>query len=196
LDVRGRVLPIVAAIALACALPGGAWAGIVFQFAPTNPKAGSNYIQVRAIPTPAGYDGVALPDSARVLDLYLVRHAVAPTVHSVADPRLIPLGRFDPVHVSPRYRLPKLATATYAMAATCLNCASHELYVIGVGPHMRGPEPVMLLHATATPSRFWPFAIVTLLAAALAVALWWIVSKHRRRRREPLMRAVTAVHPS
>jgi hypothetical protein len=190
---RCRVLSIVTAAALVCVLPAGASAGLVFQFAPTNPRAGSKYIQVRTIPTSADYTGVQLPDSAQVLDLYLVRHAEAPTVHSVDDPRLIPLGRFDPVHVSPRYRLPQLRGGTYAMAAICLNCRSHKLYVLGVGPTMSGPEGVMLLHAPTPPLRIWPFLIVALLAALLAAATWFVVRRQRDRRRAPTVRAATAV---
>lgn len=166
----GRIASIVAASALACVLPTAASAGIVFQFAPTNPKAGSKYVQVRAISTPAGYPRAQLPDSAQVVDLYLVRHADAPTVHGVGDSRLIPLGRYDPARVSTRYRLPHLATAAYAIAAQCLNCETHKLYVLGVGPRMWGPEPLMLLHATATP-RFpiWPFLLVSLLVLLLVL---------------------------
>jgi hypothetical protein len=178
-----RLLSIVAAGVVVCVLPAGASAGIVFGFAPTNPKAGTKYIDVRTVTTPAGYDGVQLPDSARVLDLYLVRHADAPTVHSVADPRLIPLGRFDPLHVSTRYRLPHLDTATYAMAARCLNCKEQRLYVIGVGPAMWGPEGLMLLHATA-PFPRWPIVIVVLLALLVAVTAWLMVRRRRSRRRE------------
>jgi hypothetical protein len=193
LNVRGRVIPLVTAGVLACVFSAGAGAGTVFQFAPTNPKAGSKYIQVRTVPTPADYTGVHLPDSAKVMDLYLVRNADAPSVHSVGDPRLIPLGRFDPLHISIRYRLPPLREGTYAMAATCLNCRSHKLYVIGVGgPSMQGPEPLMLLHAPQTPLRIWPFAIVTLLAALLAMATWAIVTRQRARRRESLLRIVAA----
>jgi hypothetical protein len=178
-----RVLCIVATVAVACTLPAAASGGLVFQFAPTNPKAGTKYIEVRAIPTPADYYGVRLPDSARVVDLYLVRHADAPSVHSIDDSRLIPLGRYDPAKVSPRYKLPRLETATYAIAAQCLNCETHTLYVIAVGPRLSGPEPVMLLHASATP-RFpiWPFMIGALLVLLVALSVRAVVNRERRRR--------------
>jgi hypothetical protein len=202
----GRVVSIVAAIAMACVLPAGASAGTVFQFAPTNPKAGSKFVDVRAIQTPAGYDRVQLPDSAHVFDLYLVRHADAPSVHSVADARLlprtvhsvpdvrlIPLGRFDPLHVSTRYRLPRLGTGTYAMAAQCLDCKVQKLYVIGVGRPMWGPEPVMLLHASATSRPFPPFVAVGLFALLLAAAAWIASRRRQDRREEPIVRnAATA----
>jgi hypothetical protein len=180
-----RVLCIVATVAVACVLPARASAGFVFQFAPTNPKAGTKYIQVSAIPTPADYGGVQLPHSARVIDLYLVRHADAPTVHSIDDSRLIPLGRYDPARVSPRYRLPRLETATYAIAAQCLNCETHRLYVIAVGPRLSGPEPVMLLHATATP-RFptWPFMIGGPLVLLVILGVRAVMSRERRLRKE------------
>jgi hypothetical protein len=185
MDVSIRVLCIVATVAVACVVPARASAGFVFQFAPTNPRAGTKYIEVRAVTTPADYRGVRLPDSARVIDLYLVRHADAPTVHSIDDSRLIPLGRYDPARVSPRYRLPRLETATYAIAAQCLNCETHRLYVIAVGPRLSGPEPVMLLHATATP-RFpiWPFMIGALLVLLLALGIRAFVSRERRLRKE------------
>jgi hypothetical protein len=175
-----RVLCIVATVAVVCALPATASAGFVFQFAPTNPRAGTKYIEVRAVPTPADYHGVRLPDSASVVDLYLVRHADAPTVHSIDDSRLIPLGRYDPVHVSTKYRLPRLDTATYAMAAQCLDCKTHELFVIGVGPSLSGVEALMLLHATATP-RFpiWPFMLVALLLLLLVLTARAVVSRKR-----------------
>jgi hypothetical protein len=168
-----------ALVTLACVLPTNAAAGIVFQFAPTNPKAGTKFITVRAIPTPAGYEGVRVPDSARVLDLYLIRHADAPTVHSVRDSRLVPLGRF--YWSDTRFRLPDLRTGSYAMAADCVSCEPRALYVIGVGIDKWGVAPLMLLHASAAPSAFpiWPFVVA---AAVFVAALAGFVAVVRRRR--------------
>jgi hypothetical protein len=183
LNLTGRALSVVAATAVACVLPAAARAGIVFQFAPTNPKAGSKYVTVRAITTPSDYGGVQLPDSAQVVDLYLVRHADAPTVHSLNDPRLIPLGRYDPPKVSNRYRLPRLQTGTYAIAAQCRNCERQTLYVIGVGPSLSGPEPLMLLHASAIRGfPILPFTFGALLVLLVALAAWAVVKRPRAER--------------
>jgi hypothetical protein len=171
---------IAAMAALACVLPSTASAGNVFQFAPTNPRAGTKYITVRAIPTPVGYEGVRVPGSARVLDLYLIRHADAPTVHSVRDSRLIPLGRFNGSDT--QFRLPYLRAGSYAMAAECVSCRPRALYVIGVGIDKWGIAPLMLLHASTTPPTFpmWPVAAVTVVALCLVVAGWIVVRRRRR----------------
>ncbi len=134
---------------------------------------------MRAIQTPTGYEGAQVPYADQTLDLYLIRHADASTVHSVRDPRLIPLGRFDGVDT--RFRLPHLRTGSYAIAAECISCKPRALYVIGVGVDKWGIAPLMLLHATAAPSGFplWPLlAAAAALLIALAAA---IIAVHRRR---------------
>ena len=188
---NSRIRSFVAVIVAGFAFPVSASAGIVYQFAPTNPKAGTKFIGIRAIQTPPGYTGVQLPDSSRVVDLYLVRHAYAPSVHSASDPRLIPLGRFDPF-ASTIVKLPKLDTATYAMVARCLNCKGRTFYVFAVGSRMSGPAGLMLLHASASPSfPIWP--IVIAVAFALAVAAWALARGWRTRRRDATLRAAAAV---
>jgi len=186
----------VALITIACVLPSTASAGgYVFQFAPTNPRAGSKYITVRAIPTPAGYEGVRVPDSGHLLDLYLIRHVDAPTVHSVRDSRLIPLGRFS--WIDTRFRLPHLRAGSYAMAAECASCKRRAFYVIGVGIDKWGIAPLMLLHASAAPGAFpiWPFAVAAAVTLFLAVAGWIVVRKQRRSTSERQVRRIAATTP-
>jgi hypothetical protein len=184
---------IAAMAAVACVLPGTASAGgWVFQFAPTNPRAGSKYITVRAIPTPAGYEGVRVPNARHFLDLYLIRHVDAPTVHSVRDSRLISLGRFT--WIDTRFRLPHLRAGSYAMAAACVGCKPRAFYVIGVGIDKWGIAPLMLLHASAAPGAFpiWPFAVAAVVTLFLAVAGWIVVRRQRRSTSERQARRIAA----
>ena len=169
-----------ASVALACVLSTNAAAGIVFQFLPTNPKAGTKYITVKAIAAPSGYEGVQVPYADQTLKLYLIRHADAPSVHSVHDPRLIPLGRF--ALIDTRYRLPHLRTGSYAMAAECISCKRHAFYVIGVGVDKWGIAPLMLLHASATPSGFPVWPLILAAAVVLLVALAGVIIAVQRRR--------------
>jgi hypothetical protein len=186
-DRRARARVTVVLITIACVLPSVASAGgYVFQFAPTNPRAGSKYITVRAIPTPPGYEGVRVPDTREphVLDLYLIRHVDAPSVHSVRDSRLIPLGRFSWSHTwdHARFRLPHLHAGSYAMAPECVSCKPRAFHVIGVGIDEWGIAPLMLLHASAATGAFpiWPFAVAATATLSLAATGWIVVRRHRR----------------
>src|SRR3954452_17663508 len=173
-----------ALVGLACVLSTNAAAGIVFQFMPTNPKARSRYVTVRAIQTPTGYEGAQVPYTDRTLDLYLIRHADAPSVESVRDPRLVPLGRFDTsTWFDARFRLPHLRTGSYAIAAECISCRPHAFYVIGVGVDKWGIAPLMLLHASAAPSGFplWPILAA---AAVLVITVAGAIAVVRRGRSE------------
>src|SRR5207247_9625235 len=119
----------------------------------------------------------------------------APTVHSVRDSRLIPLGRFS--WIDTRFRLPHLRAGGYAMAAECASCKPRAFYVIGVGIDKWGIAPLMLLHASAAPGEcpIWPFAVAAGVTLLLAVAGWIVVRKQRRWTNDRQARRIAATTP-
>jgi hypothetical protein len=191
---------VVVVLLLAITAPSVASAGIVFGFRPTNPKPGTRFVFLTVVPTEPGYTGAQLPGSYSRYDLYLVRNADAPSVHSAADARLIPLGRYDmldtlccPAHF--RVKMPQhLDGGAYAIAARCLNCTGKTFFVVGVGSaegRDAGLAPLMLLHVqgSAHGFPFWRVGLALLFVVLCAVAVVFV----RRRQRRQRIRAVAVV---
>jgi hypothetical protein len=184
---------VVVVLLLAIVVPPVASAGIVFGFRPTNPKPGTRFVFLTIVPTEPGYTGAQLPGTDSRYDLYLVRNADAPSVHSVSDARLTPLGRYNmldtlccPAHF--RVRMPQhLGSGAYAIAAHCLNCAGRSFFVVGVGK-AEGRDavhaPLMLLHVqdAAHGFPFWRVGLALLFVVSCAVAVFFVRRRQRRQR--------------
>jgi hypothetical protein len=122
-----RLLTLVIAVSVAAAAGGAAHASLFFLFSRTH-AAHRDEVVIRTGGTPPSFD---LADRVRPfqapITVYLVPEAVAASVRSHTDLRLVLAGTLVPDkngHGVLKFRVPQLHTGTYAVAAWCPGCAA------------------------------------------------------------------------
>ena len=190
-----RLLTLVLALAAAATAVGGASASLFFLFSPTRAEPGAQVV-VRTGGTPTSFTP---HDRVRPLQapikVYLVPGAAAASVRAHSDPRLTLIGTLVPDkngHGVMTFRVPRLHTGTYAVAAWCPGCAAysfgHKFFTFPddpqIVPHYR---TLMFLRIERGGSSFgwwWIFAVGAVIAFAGGVFLVrhrTVRSKHRSR---------------